>query len=85
VRSKVRVFSVYATLAIEAYTAISQLNTTEQAYMRQAVANKLQTRIKHEKRRNKRTTDPEKQGQRDKKLINNIKRKMELNNLIKVA
>jgi hypothetical protein len=37
------------TLAIEADTAISQLNTTEQAYMRQAVPNKLQTLIKHEK------------------------------------
>jgi hypothetical protein len=55
------------TLAIEADTAISQLNTTEQAYMRQAVANKLQTLIKYEKTRNeRRTTDREKQGQREK-------------------
>jgi hypothetical protein len=45
--------------------------------MRQAVSNKLQTLIKHEKTRNeRRATVSEKQEQRDKKLIKNIKRAM---------
>jgi hypothetical protein len=37
------------TPAIEEDIAINKLNTTEQAYMRKAVANKLQTLIKHDK------------------------------------
>jgi hypothetical protein len=40
---------------MEADIAISQLHTTEQAYMRQAAANKLQTLIKHETKQEQQT------------------------------
>jgi ABC-type lipoprotein release transport system permease subunit len=64
------------TLAIEA-------NPTEQTYVSQAVANKVQTLINYEKTRiERKVTHKVKQEIHEKKLINSIKKKMEQVNLI---
>jgi quinol monooxygenase YgiN len=70
------------TLAIEADTAINRLDPTEQAFMRQAVANKLKTLINHEEtQKERKVTHETKQQIHEKKLINSIKKKMKENNL----
>jgi hypothetical protein len=71
------------TLAIEADTAVNQINITEQAYMRQLVANKLQKLINQEKtKNNNKKAYATKQAKYEKQLVWNIKKKINENDLI---
>jgi hypothetical protein len=70
------------TLALEVDTAINLLDTKHQEYMRQTVANKTETLIKCEQlKKQRKTTNKDKQAQHEKKLITNIKNKMKQNSL----
>jgi hypothetical protein len=71
------------TLAIEADTAVNQMNVTGQAYMRQLVANKLQKLINQEKtKNNNKMAYATKQAKYEKQLVWNIKKKINENDLI---
>jgi hypothetical protein len=70
------------TLALEADTAINQLNITEQANMRQVVASKVQTIINNEKKHKERRITHKIKLETRKRLIIGIKKKMKQNNLV---